>query len=247
MATYNGEQFIKSQIDSILSQLKSYDELIISDDGSQDSTISIIESYNDERIKLYHNEDNSGRPTENFQNALYRAKGNIIFLADQDDIWLEKKYLRMLQLLSNYDLVISDSILVDENLNELQNSFFRFHGSKKGVIKNALNNSYFGSCMAFRNTVLNYALPFPKTREIGHDIWIGLVAEMVGKVHFLPEPLILYRRHAQAVTAHGIGKSRRGLLTKIWSRFIVLKYVSLFYIKHLLNDTRTSFHNNTNV
>jgi glycosyltransferase involved in cell wall biosynthesis len=246
MASYNGERFIAEQIKSILSQINADDELVISDDQSKDQTISIIKSFNDPRIKLYIHES-AGRPTENFQNALYKSTGDIIFLSDQDDVWLKGKYEQMLLKLETHDLVLSDSILVDENLNTLNISFFAYHGSKKGVLRNAVKNSYFGSCMAFKKELLQFALPFPATREIGHDIWIGLVAEMVGKVHFTDKPLILYRRHEDAVTPHGFGHSNRSLAVKLLSRVVVLKYVLKFYLKYLINGKRISVHNHTNV
>ncbi|HMI00860.1 MAG TPA: glycosyltransferase family 2 protein [Pedobacter sp.] len=246
MATYNGEKYIYDQIKSILDQLRSDDELIISDDQSKDHTISIIESFNDPRIKLFLHK-NVGRPTENFQNALEKAEGEIIFLADQDDVWIEGKYEKMRKLLKTYDLVLSNSILVDEDLKVLNSSFFHYHGSAKGVVRNAIKNSYFGSCMAFRKGLLQYALPFPSTLEIGHDIWLGLVAEMTGNVYFTNEAMILYRRHGSTVTPHGIGKSKRSLFVKLWSRIIVLKYVLKFYLKYLKHARRISVHNNTNV
>src|ERR1700712_935438 len=92
LACYNGEKHIKEQIESILIQLDPSDELIISDDSSIDDTILIVKSIRDKRIKLYINEKPSGRPTENFQNALRKAKGTFVFLSDQDDIWIAAKH-----------------------------------------------------------------------------------------------------------------------------------------------------------
>ncbi len=246
MATYNGERFIGEQLTSILKQLQADDELIISDDRSVDNTISIINALNDPRIKLFHHEP-KGRPTENFQHALEQAKGEYVFLADQDDIWLDHKYNRTLSLLKTNDLVLSNSILVDEDKQVLHPSFFEFHGSRKGIVSNVIKNSYFGSCMAFRRSVLDYALPFPPSREVGHDVWLGLVAEIVGKVYFDNEPLIMYRRHAQAVTSHGMAKSDRSLFKKVFGRLIMFRYVYEFYKKYKLNGKRISINHNSNV
>lgn len=235
LACFNGEKFIYEQILSILNQINLTDEIIISDDGSNDRTLDILNSFGDTRLKVF-NHKSSGRPTENFENALNNAKGDIIFLSDQDDIWLEGKYTKMLALLTQYNLVLSDSILVDDQLNTIESSFFKYHNSKKGVIRNAVKNSYFGSCMAFRSELLNFALPFPRSKEIGHDVWLGVVAEMVGSVHFTSEKLLLYRRHENAVTAHGIGKSQRNLFIKLWSRVIMLNHIGVFYIKYLIRN-----------
>ena len=90
MATYNGAQFIKEQIDSILCQLSTEDELIISDDGSTDETLSIINSYKDNRIKVFQHKAAEGsafiKATRNFENAMSHAVGDYIFLSDQDDM-----------------------------------------------------------------------------------------------------------------------------------------------------------------
>ena len=96
MSTYNGEKYIKEQVDSILSQLSDSDELIISDDLSTDKTLDILSSYNDKRIKVINHQPHKGLPphvyaTLNFENALKNAKGDYIFLSDQDDVWLEDK------------------------------------------------------------------------------------------------------------------------------------------------------------
>lgn len=234
LASYNGEDFIKDQIVSILNQLHPEDELIISDDGSNDHTIAIIMSFADPRIKFFPH-TSSGRPTENFEHALEQARGEFIFLSDQDDIWLKNKYDHMLSLLHTNDLVLSNSTLVDEHLEVINPSFFKFHNSRKGIVRNVIKNSYFGSCMAFRRELLSFALPFPSSKEIGHDVWLGLVAEMTGKVYLTDEPLILYRRHSSAVTAHGMGKSKRSLFVKLFGRVIMFKYVCAFYCKFLLN------------
>ena len=231
LASYNGEKFIKEQIESILIQLHPNDELIISDDGSVDNTIAIISSIIDSRIKLLPN--NSFKdPIKNFQNCLQYASGDFVFLSDQDDIWIEKKCDKMVALLEKYDLVVSDSVIVDEDLNMLEASFFKFFGSGKGILKNVMKSSYYGSCMAFRKSLLEKSLPFPNTKEIGHDLWIGLVGEITGKVLFYNEPLILYRRHTLAFTVTGLGKSKRSLLQKIKGRIIMFREITRFLIKY---------------
>ena len=89
MATYNGEKYIAAQIISILAQIGPDDELIISDDGSTDKTVEIIKTFRDPRIKLY--QDHVFRdPIKNFQHALTKSSGRYIFLADQDDVWMEE-------------------------------------------------------------------------------------------------------------------------------------------------------------
>jgi glycosyltransferase involved in cell wall biosynthesis len=233
MATFNGAQYIAEQINSILSQLGSNDELIVSDDSSTDNTIEILKSIDDHRLLIYLN-NRFRDPIKNFQNALKYATGDVIFLSDQDDVWMDGKYTIMSQLLKQYDLIVSDSKVVDENLNLLSPSFFTFFGSGKGLLKNIIRSSYYGSCMAFKKTVLDAALPFPDTKEIGHDLWIGLVAELTGKVLFYDKPLLLYRRHSSAFTVTGMGKSKRSLVTMLKGRIIMFKELSKFIINQKL-------------
>ncbi len=232
MATYNGELFIKEQIDSILEQLGANDELIISDDGSKDGTIDIINAIGDSRIRVLHG--NFRNVIKNFENALSAASGEYIFLADQDDVWVEGKVARTLELLQEADLVVSDSYIVNERLEVLYNSFFDLYSSGKGLLKNISKSTYFGSCMAFRQRLLKRSLPFPDTREIGHDLWIGLVGEMTGKVLFVKEPLIRYRRHSAAFTSAGLSKSNRSLFIKLKGRVIMIREIAKFYLNYKL-------------
>lgn len=233
MATYNGEKFIAEQLTSILNQIAPDDEVIISDDGSTDGTCAIIESFGDQRITLLHNKAHNFK--HNFINALQHAHGDYIFLSDQDDVWLPNKYDICCNYLAQYDLVITDNIITNATLETIHPSFFEFYHSGKGIIKNAIRNTYFGACMAFRHHILDIALPVPRTNEIGHDIWIGLVAEIVGTVYFIPQPLMLYRRHSQALTnlkGTFLNRSERSLFVKIWSRCIVLAAVCRFYLSY---------------
>ena len=116
LATYNGEKYIKEQLDSILPQLSANDEIIISDDNSTDDTINIIRSLNDERIKIYVNKTKG--IVKNFENALNNASGDIIFLSDQDDVWKNDKVKKILSAFSSDNsltLVFSNAEIIDEN------------------------------------------------------------------------------------------------------------------------------------
>ncbi|MDD3321894.1 MAG: glycosyltransferase family 2 protein [Paludibacter sp.] len=235
ITTYNGEKYIMEQLNSILSQINVDDEVIISDDGSTDKTIELIMSFNDSRIKIIN--ANFHNVIRNFENTLKHAKGEYVFLSDQDDVWLPTKYEKCISLLKKYDLVVTDAIVTDSNLNVLYSSFAKHFGSGKGVLKNICRSSYFGAFMAFRKKTLDYALPFPNDKEIGHDLWIGLVAELTGKVYFYNEPLIKYRRHEKAFTniSTKLNRSNRKLITKIYGRIIMFVNVTKFYINYKFN------------
>lgn len=218
MTTYNGAKYVKSQIDSILPQLKSNDELIICDDGSSDETLSVIESVNDDRIKLYKN--NFHNHILNFEFCLGKAKGDIIFLCDQDDVWMPNKVETMCFHLKTSDLVCSNCIVTDKYLN-LKNRYFTDDPNKKnGIIRNLWHNQYVGCCMAFNRKVLLRSLPFPK-KLITHDTWIGLVSELVGRSKFIDDPLILFRRHDNN-TSNTCNKSNLSILKMIQYRITLI-------------------------
>ncbi len=221
MATYNGEKYIKEQLDSILIQLESNDEIIISDDGSSDRTIQIIMEYRDPRIQLFHNSFKN--LILNFEFALKQAKGEHVFLSDQDDVRLRDKVELCLQKLVSFDIVVSNCKVVNENLEIINNSFFELNNSKKGLIKNLSKNSYLGCCLAFKKEILSKALPFPTSIPM-HDIWLGFVAELFFKVTFIDKPLVLYRRHGknESPTAEN---SPYSMFKKIKFRLNILKYI----------------------
>lgn len=204
MATYNGGRYLEAQLDSILSQLGEEDEVVISDDGSSDNTKELIREYmkRDKRIRLLQGPGEG--VIANFENAIAACRGEYIFLADQDDVWMEHKVERVMEQFAQDEklyLVIHDAKVMTEDLREtMMKSFFVYRSSKPGVINSLIKNSYMGCCMAFRRKVAEYALPIPRKLPM-HDQWIGLVSDwFFGKSCFLKEPLLLYRRHAAAVS-----------------------------------------------
>lgn len=225
MATYNGEEYLKEQIDSILCQLSVRDELIISDDHSTDSTLEIIRSYEDDRIKIFLNNGRKG-VTHNFENALLQSKGDIIFLADQDDVWFPDKIERLssYMLQGNYDVVIGNCAMTDSKLNIIQKEYyFKQSPLEKTVWGNLFKNLWLGACMAFKREVLWAALPFPKNL-VAHDIWIGLYSQWRFKCGYYPNIVQYYRRHDNTASFAG-RKSTYSLLYKINYRLYLLYYL----------------------
>ena len=201
MATRNGEKYIKEQLESILKQLNQEDEVVISDDSSNDGTVQIINQFGDERIRFFKN--NAFHPAFNFENALKRATGDIIVLSDQDDIWLDQKISvireNFLQTSSPFHLVVLDGEIIDANGEVIGKSIFEKINSGGGVLKNLYDNTYLGCCMAFSRQLLDIALPFPKRIPM-HDMWLGLLAQLFGTVEFLNVKTIRYRKHSESTT-----------------------------------------------
>ena len=196
IATYNGEQFIRCQLDSVLREISPEDEVVISDDSSTDKTVEIIRSYQDSRIRLFdHQEFHS--PIFNFENAVKQAKGDIIFLADQDDKWLPGRVAKAMEMHANgYNLVLCNRINIYKDRTEVHHTV--------NPIKNTwstLWKSPFVGCMtSFDRKVVDLVIPFPKTIAM-HDLWIGLLAQRNLKCGYIDEPLVEYKRHEESYIA----------------------------------------------
>ena len=218
ITTFNGQNYIKQQLESVLCQLDISDEVVVSDDGSTDNTIAIVNAMHDARVKIIVGGNRLG-VVKNFERALMNAKGNIIFLCDQDDVWLPNKVKQSVNSLREYMLVVTDCKVVDEHLHEVYPSFFAQRKSASGVCRNLYKNSYLGCCMAFRKELLSYALPMPVNVPM-HDMWLGLLADIYGDVKFMPEALSLYRRHQENFSPTA-SKSTFGLLKMLQFRIVL--------------------------
>jgi glycosyltransferase involved in cell wall biosynthesis len=216
MAACNGATYIAEQVQSITCQLSCEDELIISVDPSEDDTMVVAQTLAsaDKRIKLL--EGPGKGVVANFEQCFGAAKGDYIFPSDDDDVWHQDKIKLMLDALntSGAMMAIHDAELVDEHLDTIAASYFAIRGSKPGILPNILKNSYMGCCMLFRRSLLDYALPFPANIPM-HDQWLGLLAEMHGKVSFVQRQLIKYRRHGKNATSLSHSSALRMFIWRI--------------------------------
>ena len=200
MAAYRGERYIGEQIRSILSELRQGDELLVSDDAPGGGTERIVRAFaqTDARVRYLRGEGKG--VVRNFERVLTAAAGDVLFLSDQDDVWLPGKVDAVLREIENGAcLVVHDARVVDESLQTIAPSFFALRHSRAGFLRNFLRNSYMGCCMALTRPVLERALPFPPDLPM-HDQWLGLAAEKYGRTCFLPQPYLLYRQHGGNVT-----------------------------------------------
>jgi glycosyltransferase involved in cell wall biosynthesis len=228
IATYNGAKYIIKQLDSILPQLGESDEVVISDDSSSDGTLELIEELNDPRIRIIRDQK-FRNPIFNFENAMLNAKGDFIFLSDQDDLWMPDKIAVVLAALKESDLVLTDCTVIDSKDEVVESSFFVINNTGRGFFKNLYSNSYLGCCLAMRREVIEKATPFPKDTPM-HDWWIGMVSEVFFRITIIPRPLIQYRRHGLNATTTG-GKSDSSLLAKFRYRYALLKGLLKIYIR----------------
>lgn len=201
LATYNGAKYLQAQLDSFTSQTLQPDELIVFDDGSVDETMEIIEAFceiSPFKVLIHRNETNLGY-TKNFSKALSVCSGDLIFLSDQDDVWLPEKVEVVANFfLENPDkhLIIHDGELVDENLVS--------HGSTKlgQVISGYGTDSSIvtGALTAIRATLLPIILPIPDSIS-GHDVWIHNIARVLNTRFVLYRNLQYIRRHSHNTSA----------------------------------------------
>ncbi len=202
MTTYNGINYVKEQVLSIVKQLKEDDCLSIVDDGSTDGTLEYLMELAslDSRINLYQHHRQG--VVFNIEFLLKKAQASYIFLSDQDDIWDSDKVdiiLNYFQQHPNIDVVMTD-LRVINHINELMYPSFCYERQcRLGFWPNLLKNSYIGCAMAFRKEALDYILPFPKQIPM-HDWWIGLIASKYAKMDILFRTTMSYRRHEDNVS-----------------------------------------------
>jgi glycosyltransferase involved in cell wall biosynthesis len=180
-----------------LPQLQDSDEIIISDDNSQDDTLNIIASFDDSRIKVY--KDNTFHsPIFNFENTLKHVNGDIIVLADQDDIWDSNKLSTIKKSFRNknqkYSLKMYNGRCINEKDEVIKEDLFMYLNVKKGLVNNIVKNSFIGCNIAFTKDLLEVVLPFPKDIPM-HDSWLACNAYLYGDVEFVNSKVFNYRIH----------------------------------------------------
>ena len=203
LCTYNGIKFIEPQLSSIQKQTYGHLEIIIFDDASTDGTFQFLneKALEDPRIQLFQNETNVGYNT-NFSRACLKAKGNYIAIADQDDVWEEKKIAVLVKALSeDKDNMLAHCISArfEENRKPHLRSiklinFFTGNDARKFLLQNIIS----GHNILFRKEILESALPFPST--VYYDWWLVMHACSAGKIIFINEILTWHRVHENNAT-----------------------------------------------
>lgn len=215
LATYNGEKFVKEQIESILNQTYENFNLIISDDASTDNTLNILEEYEkkDTRIKVFKKEKNKGL-IDNFEFLLKNVTSDYFMFSDQDDIWKKDKIEKSINKLKeeNSGLVYTDLEIVDEKLNVIYPSYWKYKQIYKKIIKYNnfealyLNNFVTGCTILAKSKYIKDILPLPRNSKfVLHDYWTALIISAKDKISYVEEPTIQYRQHKN----NRVGSSRK--------------------------------------
>ena len=206
MATFNGERFLRKQIDSILAQTHQNFELVICDDCSTDGTAGILREYEtqDSRIRVYVNESNLGFK-KNFERAISLCKGEYIALSDQDDVWLPEHLEKLLSIIGDADIACGNALMVDADgkptgkmLNEVYR-LYSFNPEKVLFYLFFVRSPFQGASMLIRKEVCGYSLPIPEEIEF-HDVWISASALVQNGISYTFDVVTLYRQHGGNVT-----------------------------------------------
>lgn len=221
LATYNGQAYLREQIDSILAQSNQDWQLLIRDDASDDDTLSIIKDYvakYSDRIKLI--EDNGGHlgTKLNFERLLENSNSEYIMFCDQDDVWLPRKVEATLKLMKATEksypdkpiLVHTDLRVVNSQLKTIAESMWRYQGISPEIGNNLnkvmLQNVATGCTVMINEKAKVVSLPIPK-EAVMHDWWIAINVAKHGKIVYIPDQLVLYRQHSNnAVGAKKVSK-----------------------------------------
>lgn len=208
LATYNGDKYIAEQLDSILAQDYNFEELVVCDDCSTDSTWSILEHYAqlDGRIRLFRNSENLGFK-RNFESAILKCKSEYIALCDQDDIWMTNHLSLLIDAIGEKSVACGDSLLIDSNgkslgvtLSYVKNlDYIPEDDIDKAYFIFYYENPYQGASMLLRRDFVHKVLPIPNNVQF-HDTWFGGLACFLGGLSIVRFPITQYRQHVSNVT-----------------------------------------------
>ncbi len=230
MAVYNGEQYIREQIDSILNMMSEDDEIVISYDESTDETLSIIREYEkaDSRIHVVYDDGHSVET--NFNNAVANCRGKYIFYADQDDIWINDKINKMVAFFEEHKecvVLIADGYYTDNNM-KILDEMFKKDKTTANPLRNYVKGTYLGCQMAFDRDIVKKVFPVRINPNLSHDLWTGIFGSFYGKVMLMDDKLIMHRLHEHNYS----NTSKRALPGIIKDRFYFAKELICRYVKN---------------
>lgn len=207
MATYNGERFLREQLDSLYRQTLLPDEVLVVDDCSTDGTVEILEEYHRSHgLKYVVNEHNLG-VNKNYEKGLKHCSGDYIMFCDQDDVWMDNKIELMMQrmdllVVENGDIpliVSSRNTYVDAEMNIYQSH--DLEKDSENYQDTVIYHLSQGAAMLLNRKCLDYIFPIPDYKTgICYDIHIGYIVAMIGLKYNMKETLMYYRVHGNNLT-----------------------------------------------
>ncbi len=225
LASYDGARWIEEMLASVLGQLGEDDEVVVVDDGSTDDTVARVEAIGDSRIRLHRNEINVGS-VRTFERALGLSRGRVVLLGDQDDVWVPGRLDAMVTALHAHGVVATSVAVLGEPL-EPPRWPLRARDSGRRLLNLALvlvgTRWYFGCAMGVRRDVLDVALPIPSFVHESHDLWLGVVGNVLGEMTHLERPSVQRRLH----DANQTPLRWRSLATILRSRWMLARAVAV--------------------
>ena len=228
MATYNGELFLREQLDSIIAQDYENIELVVCDDCSEDGTVAILGEYKSKiRLNIVVNDERLGF-LANFEKAISLCEGEFIALCDQDDVWKADKISVLVSLLAENMLIHGDCELVGEDGRVVRGSWKRQLGSYVRFENLLFANVVTGCTVLFRKELLGLALPFPHGL-VYHDWWLAICAAKLDSITYTERCLVQYRQHGEQDTGsgerggEGVWFLLRQLIAQVSRRFVKKK------------------------
>jgi glycosyltransferase involved in cell wall biosynthesis len=196
MCTYNGEKFLRPQIDSILAQTYPNIELLVVDDASTDNTRLLLEEYRnkDKRIKIYFNEKNLGY-NRNFEKAFSLASAEYIAISDQDDIWEKDKIEKMMKNWlpgSLFNFSLSGTFYGDDWENRQSAPVVNYQPITH-LFQLVFSSPVHGHASMFKKELLAHSTPFPE--NVYYDWWLSMHAVSISTLGCTPQTLTWHRRH----------------------------------------------------
>ena len=219
LATYNGAQYLREQLESIVNQDCECWVVRACDDASTDGTYNILKEYQEkypDKFLLTKNERGFGSAKKNFMNLIKNSTGDYVMCCDQDDVWLPNMISLTLQKMKESEqgempvLVHTDLKVVDANLNVLSESFFEHSNFRKEFELNEIliQNFVTGCTMLMNRPMVELMRRVDDCDNIlMHDWLASVLATSVGRVAFVDKPTMLYRQHA----INSVGAKKYGL------------------------------------
>lgn len=260
ICTFNGQEYLRKQLNSILEQTLPVNEIVICDDGSNDATWTILQDYKfryADLIQIKQNSENL-KSIKNFEQVLSLCSGDIIFLSDQDDVWAANKveeYISYFEAHPAINVLCSNGYIVDQK-DSIVDAITIWDTPQILAKKNEKINYFYSICycgniatgatMAIRKEYLPHILPIPDSKDMHHDEWIALTASFQNSFVLLDKKLFYYRVHPDQQIGNISHPNTDRTIRKLYKRFSTSDY-SLSSLKRRIKKAAITHNHLLNV